>query len=93
MFHILQDVSPSPLTSCGPYTPNTPNTSMSKSFQSKTDINRIKSNYQKLKKRSSADRENSANYQHDTVGMLVIDRNGSIAGGTSTNGATHKIAG
>uniref|UniRef100_A0A8C5PY22 N(4)-(Beta-N-acetylglucosaminyl)-L-asparaginase n=1 Tax=Leptobrachium leishanense TaxID=445787 RepID=A0A8C5PY22_9ANUR len=30
---------------------------------------------------------------HDTIGMLVIDKKGNIASGTSTNGATHKIPG
>lgn len=30
---------------------------------------------------------------HDTIGMLVIDKNGNIAGGTSTNGMNHKIPG
>lgn len=30
---------------------------------------------------------------HDTIGMLVIDKNGNIAAGTSTNGASHKIPG
>lgn len=30
---------------------------------------------------------------HDTIGMIAIDVNGKIAGGTSTNGASHKIPG
>lgn len=30
---------------------------------------------------------------HDTIGMVVVDKNGDIAAGTSTNGATHKIPG
>lgn len=30
---------------------------------------------------------------HDTIGMVVIDKNGDIAAGTSTNGASHKIPG
>ncbi|XP_078252778.1 N(4)-(beta-N-acetylglucosaminyl)-L-asparaginase-like isoform X1 [Rhinoraja longicauda] len=30
---------------------------------------------------------------HDTIGMIVIHRNGSIAAGTSTNGLIHKIPG
>lgn len=30
---------------------------------------------------------------HDTIGMIVIDINGNIAAGTSTNGANHKIPG
>lgn len=32
-------------------------------------------------------------YNHDTIGMIVIDRTGNIAAGTSTNGAKHKIPG
>lgn len=30
---------------------------------------------------------------HDTIGMIAIDKNGNIASGTSTNGASHKIPG
>ncbi|XP_014770986.1 N(4)-(Beta-N-acetylglucosaminyl)-L-asparaginase [Octopus bimaculoides] len=30
---------------------------------------------------------------HDTIGMLVVDAKGNIAGGTTTNGMTHKIPG
>lgn len=30
---------------------------------------------------------------HDTIGMIVIDRNRNLAAGTSTNGASHKIPG
>lgn len=30
---------------------------------------------------------------HDTIGMIAIDKNGNIAAGTSTNGARHKIPG
>uniref|UniRef100_A0A034WLU4 N(4)-(beta-N-acetylglucosaminyl)-L-asparaginase n=1 Tax=Bactrocera dorsalis TaxID=27457 RepID=A0A034WLU4_BACDO len=32
-------------------------------------------------------------WNHDTIGMIVIDRNGQIYAGTSTNGAKHKIPG
>lgn len=30
---------------------------------------------------------------HDTIGMIVIDENGHISAGTSTNGLNHKIPG
>lgn len=30
---------------------------------------------------------------HDTIGMIAIDNKGHIAGGTSTNGANHKVPG
>lgn len=32
-------------------------------------------------------------HNHDTIGMIVIDRNNQIAAGTSSNGAAHKIPG
>ncbi|KAM4709266.1 N(4)-(beta-N-acetylglucosaminyl)-L-asparaginase [Discoglossus pictus] len=32
-------------------------------------------------------------HNHDTIGMIAIDKAGHIAAGTSTNGATHKIPG
>lgn len=37
--------------------------------------------------------ENVSATSHDTIGMVVINSHGDIAGGTSTNGATHKIPG
>lgn len=30
---------------------------------------------------------------HDTIGMIAINKDGNIAAGTSTNGATFKITG
>ncbi|KHJ99983.1 n(4)-(Beta-N-acetylglucosaminyl)-L-asparaginase domain protein [Oesophagostomum dentatum] len=32
-------------------------------------------------------------YNHDTLGMVVLDQNGNLAAGTSTNGARFKIPG
>lgn len=32
-------------------------------------------------------------HSHDTIGMIAVDRNGNVATGTSTNGASHKIPG
>ncbi|XP_071537975.1 N(4)-(Beta-N-acetylglucosaminyl)-L-asparaginase-like [Panulirus ornatus] len=37
--------------------------------------------------------ENSYIWNHDTIGMIAIDSKGHIAGGTSTNGASHKVPG
>ncbi|XP_067885430.1 N(4)-(Beta-N-acetylglucosaminyl)-L-asparaginase-like isoform X2 [Heterodontus francisci] len=46
---------------------------------------------QSKKHRMSAEMFNVHN--HDTIGMVVIDKSGSVAAGTSTNGLTHKIPG
>ncbi|KAL4618226.1 N(4)-(beta-N-acetylglucosaminyl)-L-asparaginase isoform X2 [Arapaima gigas] len=32
-------------------------------------------------------------HSHDTIGMVVINRTGSVAAGTSTNGANHRVPG
>ena len=32
-------------------------------------------------------------FDHDTIGMITMDENGSMACGTTTNGANHKVAG
>lgn len=32
-------------------------------------------------------------FHHDTIGMVVLDKNGNVAAGTSTNGAKFKIVG
>ncbi|KAL2089205.1 hypothetical protein ACEWY4_016104 [Coilia grayii] len=32
-------------------------------------------------------------HSHDTIGMVVVGHNGSVAAGTSTNGAKHKVPG
>ena len=30
---------------------------------------------------------------HDTIGMVIVDGNGDVSVGTSTNGASHKVPG
>lgn len=37
--------------------------------------------------------EHASSANHDTIGMIAINSKGSIAGGTSTNGASHKVPG
>ena len=36
---------------------------------------------------------NDVVHNHDTIGMVVLDDSGNLAGGTSTNGANHKVPG
>lgn len=81
-----QNVVPDPSSSCGPYSPESE--VASRSFRSEKIITSGNSHFQRLKKRNT-----QSNYQHDTIGMLAIDSIGNIAGGTSTNGANHKIPG
>ncbi|XP_004364899.2 aspartylglucosaminidase [Capsaspora owczarzaki ATCC 30864] len=71
------DTLPDANTSCGPYKP-APNTS-----------NRGSSRYHTSPRINPAVGPGN----HDTVGMIVIDANGNVAGGTSTNGASHKVPG
>lgn len=52
--------------------------------------------YEPIEANSVCDRINSDGFSsdnHDTIGMIAIDRNGDIAAGTSTNGARYKIPG
>jgi N4-(beta-N-acetylglucosaminyl)-L-asparaginase len=43
---------------------------------------------------SAEDRDRSfSKYSHDTIGMIIIDKNMDVSVGTSTNGARNKIAG
>ncbi|XP_077984328.1 N(4)-(Beta-N-acetylglucosaminyl)-L-asparaginase-like isoform X2 [Glandiceps talaboti] len=48
-------------------------------------------NYQNLRKERL--NKNIDVRNHDTIGMVVIDGQGNVAGGTSTNGLSHKIPG
>lgn len=65
---------------CGPYTPA--------GAEPPTD----QEAENELKQRSE-DYATSAGKSHDTISMIAIHANGSMAAGTSTNGATHKIPG
>ncbi|KAM4809200.1 N(4)-(beta-N-acetylglucosaminyl)-L-asparaginase [Rhinophrynus dorsalis] len=47
-----------------------------------------------LRDRKHASLQKEINVQnHDTIGMIAVDKTGNVATGTSTNGATHKIPG
>ena len=61
------NVTPDPLTSCGPYTPVPPADFPVGGY--------------------------AAAASHDTISMVAIDASGTMAAGTSTNGAAHKVPG
>jgi len=73
-----EDVLPDPRQSCGPYHPNTT------SIESHNQHNPFTENF--LNK-------DIGSGNHDTIGMVVIDAQGNIACGTTTNGLNHKIVG
>lgn len=47
----------------------------------------------KPKQRTQRFNKDVSETNHDTIGMIVIDKQGNVAGGTSTNGANHKVPG
>ncbi|XP_053680374.1 N(4)-(Beta-N-acetylglucosaminyl)-L-asparaginase [Anopheles nili] len=75
-----KNVIPSPSMSCGPYEPVSANDVRSACDTSSED---------------SSDRSNFAfgRYNHDTISMIVINSDGHVVAGTSTNGARNKIPG
>ncbi|XP_053685340.1 N(4)-(Beta-N-acetylglucosaminyl)-L-asparaginase [Sabethes cyaneus] len=73
------NVIPSPSMSCGPYEPISVN-SIDQHFLSAPS--------------NEADRAHQyGRYNHDTIGMIVIDSDSHVVAGTSTNGARNKIPG
>ena len=45
------------------------------------------------KVQANSDNDFGRSGNHDTIGMIALDKNGQIAAGTSTNGASFKIPG
>lgn len=77
-------MKPDPKTSCGPYTP--------------LNVEPVRTRWETANKDISAatdegDRPEVSRWNHDTIGMIVIDKHLIVSAGTSTNGANHKIPG
>lgn len=72
-----KNVVPDPQKSCGPYEPKA-----LPSWGSKQNYNFLQRRVYPINR-----------YNHDTIGVVVIDSVGRLASGTSTNGANHKIPG
>jgi len=73
-----RNVTPDPTAACGPYLPS-----------DVAGTGTMKKTNQQLE---PIDRPGSE-LDHDTIGMVVIDVDGNLAAGASTNGLTHKIPG
>ncbi|XP_062559444.1 N(4)-(Beta-N-acetylglucosaminyl)-L-asparaginase-like [Armigeres subalbatus] len=77
------NVIPSPSMSCGPYEPisrNSINTNWLPLFDNNVQM-------------SESVEPEFGRYNHDTIGMIVINSEGNVVAGTSTNGARNKIPG
>jgi len=74
-----EDVTPNNTRACGPYQPLPPSEKKSRDAR---------------KTKGKKEGNPHVTYDnHDTIGMVVIDTEGNIASGTSTNGLNHKIPG
>jgi len=78
----FQNVFPNPYKSCGPYHPA--------DSQPAVFLPVIKEDDHRMRMtRPSA----GTSDHHDTLGIVALDVNGNVAGGTTTNGARFKIPG
>ncbi|XP_073387937.1 probable isoaspartyl peptidase/L-asparaginase 3 isoform X3 [Physcomitrium patens] len=80
-----RDVIPDSTSACGPY-------KVSALMSGQGDRSRVGGGISGKHRKSSFSKATGYG-NHDTISMAVIDRNGRIAAGTSTNGASHKIPG
>ncbi|XP_058838715.1 putative N(4)-(beta-N-acetylglucosaminyl)-L-asparaginase GL17147 [Topomyia yanbarensis] len=80
-----ENVIPSPSTSCGPYEPISAN-SISHQLM-------MGSSNEIYSQQEMSDEPQFGRYNHDTIGMIVIDTASHVVAGTSTNGARNKIPG
>ncbi|KAM7188076.1 Nucleophile aminohydrolase [Rhypophila sp. PSN 637] len=76
------NVSPDPRSSCGPYTPIRGGQEVSEMVETTMILP------EQLTRKDGGDV-----HSHDTISMVIIDRTGAMAAGTSTNGASHKVPG
>ena len=84
-------LTPDPKSSCGPYSLVTSDGVSGISGvdgDSRVTPNLRDDDFRDARVRPAITEEN-----HDTIGMVVIDGEGRIAAGTSTNGASHKVPG
>jgi N4-(beta-N-acetylglucosaminyl)-L-asparaginase len=76
---------PDASTSCGPYAPAAPGGAAGRANIATREV--------ELKTRRTAAYGASAGRSHDTISMVAIHVDGTMAAGTSTNGASHKVPG
>lgn len=85
------NVSPDPTTACGPYSPLS--VAGGEAAATSTVSARMATAPELDLKKSRGAYDASAGRSHDTISMIAIHADGTMAAGTSTNGASHKIPG
>jgi len=87
-----ENVTPDPRQNCGPYTPI--DGQQSKGASNSEIIKQImKPTGQKSQRKRSLGTVMKEELDHDTIGLVSVDADGNVAGGTTTNGLAHKIPG
>jgi N4-(beta-N-acetylglucosaminyl)-L-asparaginase len=97
--NMRRNVSPDPTKSCGPYKPNP-----SRASQMFAPVSPARAHHREPTRGMSRRHRNTnrddvrdrsrsgiSEANHDTIGMIVIDANGNMAAGTSSNGISHKV--
>lgn len=87
----LGSVTPDPESQCGPYVPIANNEILLRDGKESTTVDRQTET--ELKQRLENAGSILPSRSHDTISMVAIHADGTMAAGTSTNGATHKVPG
>lgn len=80
-----QNVYPDPTQSCGPYSPTQ---SIRNRYFNSHKLRFLDQTFQNSRKKFQVNK-----FNHDTIGVIALDDQKSIAAACSTNGMTHKIPG
>lgn len=86
----LGSINPDPESQCGPYVPTVNNGYSNRGLKNAGVHGQVEA---ELKERSDGASSSLPARSHDTISMIAIHADGSMAAGTSTNGATHKVPG
>ena len=89
------NVSPDPTTSCGPYSPLAVEAidGVDETASGETASLRRRAAYPDALQRGMFTPASASQASHDTISMIAIHASGTMAAGTSTNGASHKVPG
>jgi len=86
-------VVPDPHKSCGPYSPVDQNCLQPLAAKEDEEMSMMRSASKEDEEMRMMTHASATDSHHDTMGIVTLDVNGNVAGGTTTNGATFKIPG